>query len=205
MTMSLTAMFGMSLSLVHCALQLGHLGSALMHLRMQIEQKVCEQVVMTGLERNSLQTSQRKVASSGSKTGSDVASQSVESGNSKPAFMSDSGKEVAGGGGCCEDAWAAGCTSRRDVASPASVPRSRVSFNLTNALSSTIGRLFLASMENVMVDCLGIITRLGEFLELGGTWRGETQGWRGRNNGVGSRQQSLIGAWGVITWRLLSL
>jgi hypothetical protein len=103
MTMSLTAMFGISLSLVHCALQLGHLGSALMHLRMQIEQKVCEQVVMTGLERNSLQTSQRKAASSGSKTGSDVDSQSVESGNSKPASMGGLGREIGGGGDCKDD------------------------------------------------------------------------------------------------------
>lgn len=75
-------MFGSSLSLEHALLQLGHFPSEAMHLRMHIEQKVCEQSVMTGFERNSLQTSQRKAASSGSKAGSDVFNQSVESGRS---------------------------------------------------------------------------------------------------------------------------
>ena len=80
-------MLGASLSLEHPVLQLGHFPSVAIHRRMHIEQKVCEQEVITGLERNSLQTSQRKAASSGSKAGSDVDSQSVESGRSNDASM----------------------------------------------------------------------------------------------------------------------
>jgi hypothetical protein len=80
-------MLGANLSLEHAVLQLGHLPSVAMHLRMHIEQKVCEHDVMTGFERNSLHTSQRKAASSGSNAGSDVANQSVESGRSNVESM----------------------------------------------------------------------------------------------------------------------
>jgi hypothetical protein len=59
-------MFGPNLSLEHAVLQLGHLPSVAIHLRMHIEQNVCEQEVMTGFDKNSLQTSQRNAASSGS-------------------------------------------------------------------------------------------------------------------------------------------
>jgi hypothetical protein len=87
-------MFGVNLSLEHALLQLGHFPSLAMHLRIHIEQKVCEQDVMTGFERNSLHTSQRNAASSASKAGSDVVNQSVESGRSKLLSM-----RVFGGAG----------------------------------------------------------------------------------------------------------
>ena len=87
MTTSRTAIFGVSLSLEHALLQLGHLPSVAIHLRIHIEQNVCEQDVMTGFERNSLQTSQRSAASSGSNAGSVVDNQSVESGRSKVVSM----------------------------------------------------------------------------------------------------------------------
>lgn len=48
---------------------------------MHSEQNVCEQVVMTGFSKNSLQTSQRRAASRGSNAGRDVGIQSVESGS----------------------------------------------------------------------------------------------------------------------------
>jgi hypothetical protein len=80
-------MFGASLSLEHALLQLGHLPSVAMHLRIHIEQNVCEQDVMTGLDRNSLHTSQRSAASRGSNCGRFVANQSVESGRSKVVLM----------------------------------------------------------------------------------------------------------------------
>jgi hypothetical protein len=80
-------MLGVNLSLEHALLQLGHFPSEAMHLRIHIEQKVCEQDVITGFERNSLHTSQRNAASSGSKAGSDVFIQSVESGKSKLESM----------------------------------------------------------------------------------------------------------------------
>jgi hypothetical protein len=56
---------------------------------MHIEQNVCEHEVRTGLERNSLQTSQRRAASRGSKAGRVVECQSVESGNSKVLSIGD--------------------------------------------------------------------------------------------------------------------
>lgn len=80
-------MLGASLSLEHPVLHVGHLPSVAIHRLIHIEQNVCEQEVMTGFERNSLQTSQRKAASSGSKAGSKVDNQSVESGRSKVASM----------------------------------------------------------------------------------------------------------------------
>lgn len=80
-------MFGANLSLEHALLQLGHLPSVARHRRIHIEQKVCEQDVMTGFARNSLHTSQRKAASSGSNCGSEVDNQSVESGRSKVESM----------------------------------------------------------------------------------------------------------------------
>jgi hypothetical protein len=89
-------MFGVNLSLEHALLQLGHFPSLAMHLRIHIEQNVCEQDVMTGFERNSLQTSQRNAASRGSKAGSDVFIQSVESGRSK--LLSMGSLEGEGGG-----------------------------------------------------------------------------------------------------------
>lgn len=58
-----------------------------MHRRIHRLQNVWEHVVITGFSKNSRQTSQRKAASSGSSEGSDVLSQSVESGISSP-FMS---------------------------------------------------------------------------------------------------------------------
>lgn len=112
-------MFGSSLSLEHVLLQLGHFPSEAMHLRIHIEQKVCAQRVMTGLERNSLQTSQRKAASSGSKAGSDEFSQSVESGRSKEVSMglwcgamSEIGVLVPGEDGSVHDASTRGVSTR---------------------------------------------------------------------------------------------
>jgi hypothetical protein len=72
---------------------------------MHIEQNVCEQGVMTGFERNSLQTSQRKAASSDSNKGSDVECQSVESGSSESVSIGVLGG-VTGGFGfvqVCDD------------------------------------------------------------------------------------------------------
>jgi hypothetical protein len=80
-------MFGANLSLEHALLQLGHFPSVAIHRRIHIEQKVCEQDVITGFVRNSLHTSQRKAASSGSNWGSEVDNQSVESGRSKVESM----------------------------------------------------------------------------------------------------------------------
>tara|TARA_R110002003_G_scaffold96_16_gene7540 strand:+ start:2539 stop:2877 length:339 start_codon:yes stop_codon:yes gene_type:complete len=96
-------MFGANLSLEHALLQLGHLPSVAMHLRIHIEQNVCEQDVMTGFARNSLQTSQRKAASSGSKAGSDVEIQSVESGRSKVGSMESLGSESVVAPDRCND------------------------------------------------------------------------------------------------------
>lgn len=82
-----------------------------MHLRIHIEQNVCEHSVMTGFERNSLHTSQRKAASSGSNSGRDVFNQSVESGRSNVVSMGlwcgamgESGGLGPGDGGIVRDA-----------------------------------------------------------------------------------------------------
>lgn len=101
---------------------------------MHIEQNVCEQDVMTGFEKNSLQTSQRKAASSDSKRGSDVECQSVESGSSELVSIEGLGG-VTGGvgvGRICDD-------TRGKVASDATikVPRSRAVFVVVTALSAS--------------------------------------------------------------------
>ena len=124
-------MFGANLSLEHAVLQLGHFPSVAMHLRMHIEQNVCEQEVMTGFDRNSLQTSQRNAASSDSNWGRDVAIQSVESGKSNVESMWLC-EGVVGGSGVL-----ARCGDQ--VASDALivVSRSRAVFGALFALSAT--------------------------------------------------------------------
>jgi hypothetical protein len=57
----------------------GHFPSLDKARRIQIEQKVCEHVVIIGVLKKSLQTWQRMAASTAAKSASGVASQSVES------------------------------------------------------------------------------------------------------------------------------
>jgi hypothetical protein len=54
---------------------------------MHSEQNVCEQLVMTGVWKKSLQTWQRNAASTAASAESDVDSQSVESGTSSPVMV----------------------------------------------------------------------------------------------------------------------
>jgi hypothetical protein len=121
---------------------------------MHIEQKVCEHDVMTGFERNSLHTSQRKAASRGSKAGSDVDNQSVESGKSNgdsirlfTGVMGETGVLGPGHDGSsrvASDAW--------DHAS-----RSRVIFVLVCALSATQGCRFRALCEKLIFGCVDMV------------------------------------------------
>jgi hypothetical protein len=113
-------MFGASLSLEHALLQLGHFPSVAMHLRIHIEQNVCEQDVMTGFDRNSLHTSQRSAASRGSNCGRSVANQSVESGKSNVVFMRGFGGAIGVSGvlARCDD-------EGNQVASDATIDASR--------------------------------------------------------------------------------
>ena len=118
-----------------------------MHLRMHIEQNVCEQEVRTGFERNSLQTSQRKAASRGSKAGRVVECQSVESGNSNVLSMGDC-EGVTGGVSLltlCNDDGAINA-SVSDVSRWRSAP----------ALSAPLCSRFESCDEKLSVDCFDI-------------------------------------------------
>jgi hypothetical protein len=137
-------MLGANLSLEHALLQLGHFPSVAIHLRIHIEQKVCEQDVMTGFERNSLHTSQRKAASSDSNAGRDVFNQSVESGRSNVESM----RRLAGSVGWigvlvpCDDG---GVILAKVASTRRSIPRSRADLELTRALLPSKGHRFWES------------------------------------------------------------
>lgn len=100
---------------------------------MHIEQNVWEQEVMTGFDRNSLQTSQRNAASSDSNWGRDVVIQSVESGKSnvESIWLCEGVVDGSGVLARCDD----------QVASNALivVSRSRAVFGPVIALSATKG------------------------------------------------------------------
>jgi hypothetical protein len=145
-------MFGANLSLEHAVLQLGHFPSVAMHLRIHIEQKVCEQDVMTGFERNSLHTSQRKAASSDSKAGRDVFNQSVESGRSNVESMRQSAGSVGWIGVLvpCDDG---GVFLAKVASTRRSISRSRAVFELTHALSASKGCRVRGSDRKASCDC----------------------------------------------------
>jgi len=147
-------MFGANLSLEHAVLQLGHFPSVAMHLRMHIEQNVCEQEVMTGFDRNSLQTSQRNAASSDSNWGSDVVIQSVESGKSKVESMWLCAGVVGGSGvlARCDDLGASDALM--------DVSRSRAVFGRSLALSATKGCRSRTFNEKVIFVCLDIASNM---------------------------------------------
>jgi hypothetical protein len=154
MTTSRRAIFGANLSLEHALLQLGHLPSVAMHLRIHIEQKVWEHDVMTGFDKNSLHTSQRKAASSGSKAGSDVDSQSVESGKSNVESIWDF-KGVRGDTGVLGPGRDGVVKVASDACSHAS--RSRDVFVLVSALSATKGCRFRALCVKLILGCVGMV------------------------------------------------
>jgi hypothetical protein len=145
-------MLGASLSLEHALLQLGHFPSVAMHLRIHIEQNVCEQDVMTGFERNSLHTSQRKAASSDSNAGRDVFNQSVESGRSNVESMGQLSGSVGWIGVLvpCDDG---GMILAKVASTRRSISWSRAIFELTRALSASNGRPFRGSDTKASCDC----------------------------------------------------
>jgi hypothetical protein len=113
---------------------------------------VCEQDVMTGLDRNSLHTSQRKAASSDSNAGSDVSNQSVESGRSNVESM----RQLAGSVGWigvlvpCDDG---GVILAKVASTRRSISRSRAILEFTRALSASKGRRVCGSDSKASCDC----------------------------------------------------
>jgi hypothetical protein len=78
-TSSSIAQLDLNFSSWSVALQAGHRPSLFRHLRMHIEQNVCEQEVIIGVLKNSLHTWHRSAESTEESFGRDVVSQSVES------------------------------------------------------------------------------------------------------------------------------
>ena len=78
-TSSSMAQLDLNFSSWSVALQAGHRPSLFRHLRMHIEQNVCEQEVIIGVLKNSLHTWHRSAESTEESFGRGVASQSVES------------------------------------------------------------------------------------------------------------------------------
>lgn len=182
MTTSRTAMFGANLSLEQVLLQLGHFPSVAMHLRIHIEQNVCEQDVMTGFDRNSLHTSQRNAASRGSNCGRVVANQSVESGRSKVEFMRVFGGVMGATGvlARCDD-------ESVKIASDATIDasRSRAVF-VACALSASKGCRFRESEGEKSLTVSTLCATLSKYRVIHGCQRVE---WTGGTSSEGSERK----------------